>query len=78
MLDLPAELHGGFDLVFTSAGVLCWLPDLHAWARNLSACLKPGGRIYLREFHPAGVMFDMDREQLPLSLSNPYFRQAEA
>ena len=31
--DLPAKLDGCFDVVFTSHGVLCWLPDLERWAR---------------------------------------------
>ncbi len=77
VLELPTTLHGRFDLVFTSAGVLCWLHDLKAWARNLTACIKPGGRLYLREFHPAATMLDMDTKSLPAALANPYFRQQE-
>jgi SAM-dependent methyltransferase len=43
---------GGFDAVYTSWGVLCWLPDLDAWARVVQALLVPGGRLYLAETHP--------------------------
>lgn len=41
-----------FDVVFTSYGVLCWLPDLHKWADIIARSLKPGGTFYIAEFHP--------------------------
>ena len=50
--DLPGVLDEQFDIVFTSYGVLCWLPDLDDWARVASNHLKPGGVFYIAEFHP--------------------------
>jgi SAM-dependent methyltransferase len=47
-----------FDIVFSSYGVVCWLPDLEAWAEGIAAVLKPGGRFVLVDFHPAAEMFD--------------------
>ena len=41
-----------FDVVFTSYGAICWLPDLTQWARIISDSLKTGGRFYMAEFHP--------------------------
>ena len=41
-----------FDIVFTSYGVLCCLPDLKKWAEEASAMVKPGGRFHIVEFHP--------------------------
>ncbi|MEO0424727.1 MAG: class I SAM-dependent methyltransferase [Pseudomonadota bacterium] len=41
-----------FDIVFTTYGVLCWLPDLDRWAKVVAENLSPGGIIYLAEFHP--------------------------
>ena len=41
-----------FDIVFTSYGVLCWLPDLSAWAEAVARSLKVGGEFHLVEFHP--------------------------
>ncbi|WP_249930155.1 class I SAM-dependent methyltransferase, partial [Pseudoalteromonas aurantia] len=32
-----------FDIVYTSYGVLCWLPDLANWARGVAKALKSGG-----------------------------------
>jgi SAM-dependent methyltransferase len=41
-----------FDIVYTGKGALCYLPDVKAWARVVSHLLKPGGFLYLVEFHP--------------------------
>lgn len=41
-----------FDRVFTSYGVLCWLPDMMRWAECIARLLKPGGKLNLIEFHP--------------------------
>ncbi len=50
VLELPSHLNGQFDIVFTSFGVLGWLPDLGRWAEVISGFLKPGGFLYLLEF----------------------------
>ena len=41
-----------FDFVYTGIGALCWLPDIRRWATIVSALLKPGGRLFMREGHP--------------------------
>lgn len=41
-----------FDIVFTSYGSICWLPDLNKWAKVVSSNLGPGGTFYMAEFHP--------------------------
>ena len=50
--DLPKVLDEQFDIVFTSYGVLTWLPDLDGWAEVIDNHLKPGGVFYMVEFHP--------------------------
>ena len=50
--DLPTALHEQFDIVYTAVGVLCWLPDLHAWAKVAARYVKPGGFLYLMDGHP--------------------------
>ena len=52
------DLEGAFDIVFTSYGVVGWLPDLDKWAEIISHYLKPGGIFYMAEFHPVVWMFD--------------------
>lgn len=41
-----------YDIVFTSYGTVCWLPDLDKWAEIVSSNLAVGGTFYLVEFHP--------------------------
>jgi SAM-dependent methyltransferase len=41
-----------FDVVYTGKGALCWLPDLDAWARVVADLLRPGGVLYVVDFHP--------------------------
>jgi SAM-dependent methyltransferase len=41
-----------FDLVYTSFGAICWLPDLSIWAQGIARSLKQGGTFYMVEFHP--------------------------
>jgi hypothetical protein len=47
-----------FDVVFTSYGVVGWLPRLEPWARAVAGCLAPGGYFHLVEFHPAVWIWD--------------------
>ncbi|MGK6340846.1 class I SAM-dependent methyltransferase [Chryseobacterium sp. DT-3] len=56
--SLPDILDQKFDIVYTSYGVIGWLPDLNKWAGVISHFLKPDGKIVMAEFHPAVWMFD--------------------
>ncbi len=50
----PAALAGReFDLVYTGVGALCWLPSIERWAATVAALLRPGGRLFIRDGHPA-------------------------
>ncbi|ACU76554.1 Methyltransferase type 12 [Catenulispora acidiphila DSM 44928] len=55
-----AEALGGeqFDVVYTGKGALCWLPDIERWARVAASTVKPGGFLYVSEFHPFGNTLD--------------------
>ena len=58
LYDAPNVLADKFDVVFTSHGVLCWLPDLKGWARVAAHFVKPGGFFYIAEFHPMTQIID--------------------
>jgi SAM-dependent methyltransferase len=60
--DLPDALDGRFDIVFTSYGVLMWLPDLDRWAGVVAHFLRPGGRFHLVELHPVVGALSNDPE----------------
>lgn len=75
--DLPKNLDGEFDIVFTSYGVLCWLPDLQRWAEVISHFLKPGGTFYIVEGHPLMTIFDNSEDATELKVTQPYFHTAE-
>lgn len=75
--ELPKILDQKFDIVFTSGGVLCWLPDLRRWAEVIAHFLKSNGIFYIREFHPFALVFD-DREGCTeLRVAYPYFHSPE-
>ena len=73
LYDLPHQLAGEFDIVFTSYGVLCWLPDLRQWAGIAASYVKPGGFFYIAEFHPFSYVFDDEADTLKYRY--PYFAQ---
>ncbi len=74
--DLPNVLAGQFDIVFTSHGVLSWLPNLPAWGRVIAHFLKPGGLFYICEAHPTAYIFD-DEHPDDLRVRYPYFHANE-
>jgi SAM-dependent methyltransferase len=77
LYDLPQNLTGQFDVVFTSHGVLGWLPDLEGWARVIAHFLKPGGIFYVVEGHPVALLFDERRTDGELRLGHLYFQGSE-
>jgi SAM-dependent methyltransferase len=58
VVDLPANLDGQFDIVFTSLGVLGWLPDVPRWAEVAAHFVRPGGFFYVADAHPFAQVFD--------------------
>lgn len=68
--DLPDYLDEKFDIVFTSYGVIGWLPDLEMWAKIVSRYLKPEGRLIFVEFHPLAWIFDEDFTRIQYSYFN--------
>jgi SAM-dependent methyltransferase len=72
--DAPQILDGrDFDVVYTGLGALNWLPDISRWARVVSGLVRPGGSLYLAEFHPFANVFGDD----DLSVEHGYFFRPE-
>lgn len=78
VLDLPHDLDGTADLVYTGRGSIMWIQDLDAWAAGLARLPLPGGRLVLFEGHPAEWLFDGDGEGGWLLTEYDYFAGPEA
>jgi 2-polyprenyl-3-methyl-5-hydroxy-6-metoxy-1,4-benzoquinol methylase len=58
VLDTSTHVSETFDIVYTSYGVIGWLPDLKPWGKMIAERLKKGGIFFIAEFHPIVWMFD--------------------
>ena len=74
LYELPDHLDGEFEVVYTSRGVLGWLPDIRAWARVVGA-LPRSGRDVLHHRGPSGRQHVRERGCRPgeLRLTYPYW-----
>jgi SAM-dependent methyltransferase len=76
--EAPRHVDGHFDLVYTSRGVLGWLPEVRGWARVAAGFVRPGGRFYLAEIHPVLQAMDDAASAPPeLRLKYPYWEHRE-
>ena len=50
-----------YDVVFTSEGVICWLPDLKVWANTIRSLLAPNGFFYVFDSHPFLMALDEEK-----------------
>jgi SAM-dependent methyltransferase len=78
VLDIPGDLDGSADLVYTGRGSLIWLQDLDAWAGALRRLLAPQGRLVIFEGHPAEWLFTADEEGGWMLTDYDYFAGTEA
>jgi SAM-dependent methyltransferase len=71
---LPEVLGGEYDVVYTSGGVLGWLPRIAPWAAVAAHFVKPGGFMYVTEIHPVAQAFaDENVGPGELRLGYPYW-----
>ena len=74
----PEALDEQFDIVYTSGGVLGWLPDIVGWARVAAGFIRPGGFLYITEIHPVALVWeDEGVEPGELRLRYPYWSHAD-
>jgi SAM-dependent methyltransferase len=78
VLDVPHDLDGTADLLYTGRGSLIWLQDLDAWAGVLRRLLAPEGRLVIFEGHPAEWLFDADDAGRWMLTDYDYFAGPEA
>jgi 2-polyprenyl-3-methyl-5-hydroxy-6-metoxy-1,4-benzoquinol methylase len=52
VLEIAAQYHNTFDLVFISIGALTWIADLEKFFEVCRQLLQPGGFLFVYEMHP--------------------------
>ncbi len=70
--ELPHHLNGAFDVVYTTCGVLGWLPDLKRWAEVAAHFVRPGGILYIADAHPLTNIWDDAEDVQPGELRPRY------
>jgi ubiquinone/menaquinone biosynthesis C-methylase UbiE len=73
---LPEVLDEEFDVVYTSRGVLGWLPDIDRWGAVAARFVKPGGIFYVTEVHPFFQVFEDEGVEEP-TIAFPYWSHEE-
>lgn len=74
VLKLDDIHHERYDIVFTSEGVLGWLPDLKRWAEVIKHVIKPNGFFYVYDSHPFFHLLDEEKiSEGILEAKYPYF-----
>jgi SAM-dependent methyltransferase len=74
--DAADVLDRDVDVVYTTVGIVGWLPSMARWAEVVAALLAPGGRLYLRDGHPLLMTLDETRGDQQLVVTHPYFGDA--
>jgi SAM-dependent methyltransferase len=75
LYDIPNILNEKFDIVYTSYGTICWLPNLTQWAQIIKKSLNSGGIFYIIDGHPFG--FIIDEKQEPFKVGFNYFSEGK-
>lgn len=76
ILDVTAKVKQKFDIVFSSTGVLCWLPDINLYAQTIRYLLNEDGFFYIFDGHPFRyVLLDDAGQVSPDRIRGDYFRK---
>ncbi|WP_168197599.1 class I SAM-dependent methyltransferase [Brenneria corticis] len=60
---LPVGYENYFDIVFVTAGALCFIPNLNLYISQIKKILKKDGVAVIYESHPVLNIFKMDRDR---------------
>jgi SAM-dependent methyltransferase len=74
IMELSKKHAKKYDIVFTSEGVLCWIPDLKKWGATIKDLLRKNGFLYILDSHPFYYIFDENKlKENELKVKYPYF-----
>ena len=71
---IPAEHLGPHDIVFSTVGVIGWMPDIEKLFDVYSALTRTGGYLFMEDIHPVLLMYDETGDDGPSTLQYSYFR----
>ena len=76
IMDVMHKVDQKFDIVFSSTGVLCWLPDIRRYAQTVRHLLHEDGFFYIFDGHPfRAVLLDEQGNANPDPIQGDYFRK---
>lgn len=76
IMDVMSIVQRKFDIVFSSTGVLCWLPDIQRYAQTVRHLLHDDGFFYLFDAHPIlNVLYDDSGSKSAHTIQGDYFRK---
>ncbi len=76
IMEVMDQVKGKYDIVFSSTGVLCWLPDIQRYAQTVRQLLHDDGLFYLFDGHPfRSVLMDDTGSTSPDTIQGDYFRK---
>ena len=76
VLEVPVELDGTADLVYTGRGAVTWIQDLGPWAKVIARLMKSGGVFSFLDDHPFIWLISQEDQDLMYSGAD-YFGHAE-
>lgn len=62
ILDIEEKYCNYFDFIMFTIGAITWFKDLTPLFKKVSDCLKPGGTLFIHDFHPVMNMLPMPGE----------------
>jgi SAM-dependent methyltransferase len=76
IMEVKETVKVKYDIVFSSTGVLCWLPDIQLYAQTVRQLLHKDGFFYIFDGHPfRSVMLDEAGSMGTNTIQGNYFRK---
>lgn len=79
ILEISEQYSNYFDFIMFTVGAITWFDDLNKLFQKVFECLKPGGILFINDFHPMMNMLPMpgepDFKEEFLNLKYSYFRK---
>jgi SAM-dependent methyltransferase len=76
IMEVKDKVNKKYDIVFSSTGVLCWLPDIERYAQTVRHLLNDDGFFYILDGHPfRSILTDEAGSVGATTVQGNYFRK---